>query len=68
MERQFILDEMHVVLQSDALASTHAMQVPAVETPEDANAVFDNIAYNKGNGLIPIANLKKVIFTSRKTE
>ncbi|KAF4513914.1 UNVERIFIED_CONTAM: hypothetical protein B566_EDAN017737, partial [Ephemera danica] len=52
LERQFILEETHPVMQSDALATSHAMLVPDVVTPADANGVFNSIAYNKAASII----------------
>ncbi|KAF4524598.1 hypothetical protein B566_EDAN008553 [Ephemera danica] len=51
LEQQFVYQEMHSVLLTDALNSTHPMNT-VVDSPASASAAFDNIAYNKGGCII----------------
>ena len=48
MEAKFLSGDLHPVLQLDATVASHPIVVD-VDTPDQINAVFDMIAYNKGN-------------------
>ena len=50
MEAKFLSGDLHPVLQLDATVASHPIVVN-VDTPDQINAVFDMIAYNKGNNL-----------------
>lgn len=47
MEAKFLSGDLHPVLQLDATVASHPIVVD-VDTPDQINAVFDMIAYNKG--------------------
>ncbi|KAF4524596.1 hypothetical protein B566_EDAN008551, partial [Ephemera danica] len=51
LEQQFVYQEMHSVLLTDALNSTHPMNA-VVDSPASSSAAFDNIAYNKGGCIV----------------
>ena len=52
MDAKFLSGDLHPVLQLDATVASHPIVVD-VDTPDQINAVFDMIAYNKGKyGLI----------------
>lgn len=44
---QMVVHTMHNVMKSDALQSTHPMS-HYVESPNELENIFDNIAYDKG--------------------
>ena len=48
MEAKFLSGDLHPVLQLDATVASQPIVVN-VDTPDQINAVFDMIAYNKGN-------------------
>ena len=51
MESKFLTGDLHPVLELDATEASHAIVVD-VDTPDQINAVFDMIAYNKGASVI----------------
>lgn len=51
MESKFLTGDLHPVLELDATESSHPIVVD-VSTPDEINAVFDTIAYNKGASVI----------------
>ena len=63
MEAKFLSGDLHPVLQLDATVASHAIVVD-VDTPDQINAVFDMIAYNKGtcHFFFRISHLVKSIF------
>ena len=51
MESKFLTSTLHPVLELDATEGSHPIVVN-VDTPDQINAVFDKIAYNKGSSVI----------------
>ncbi len=51
MWTQFLVDEQHPALMSDALEHTHPVVVP-VDNPSDIRTIFDVISYGKGASVI----------------
>ena len=51
MESKFLTGDLHPVLELDATESSHPIVVD-VSTPDEINAVFDQIAYSKGASVI----------------
>ncbi|KAG8193545.1 hypothetical protein JTE90_003754, partial [Oedothorax gibbosus] len=51
MERQFVLDDLHDVLDLDSLRTSHPISVP-VGHPDEINEIFDRISYGKGASII----------------
>jgi len=47
MDEQFVYEEMHSALDSDALETTHPI-VADVDSPSSISSVFDDISYSKG--------------------
>lgn len=48
---QFVLDDLHGVLNLDATSSSHSI-VQTVETPDQITEIFDTITYSKGASII----------------
>lgn len=51
MWTQFVVDEQQRALQLDALAHSHAIEVP-VNHPDEIRTIFDTISYSKGSSVI----------------
>lgn len=51
MNKQFVVEQLQVAFIIDATDKTHPLS-HKVETPEEANAIFDNISYNKGSSIV----------------
>ncbi|KAJ8921488.1 hypothetical protein NQ315_003106 [Exocentrus adspersus] len=51
LDKQFLIDKMHPVLQSDALETTQALQSDCY-TPAEVTARFNTISYNKGSSIL----------------
>lgn len=47
MDEQFIYEQLHTALESDALESTHPI-ISEVDKPSTIDAIFDDVSYNKG--------------------
>lgn len=51
LPKQFVVEQLQVVLGADSLESTRPMSHP-VNTPDEISSVFDSISYNKGASVI----------------
>jgi aminopeptidase N len=48
MDEQFVYEQLHTALESDAQESTHPI-ISEVDKPSTIDAIFDDVSYNKGN-------------------
>lgn len=51
MQTQFVADQLDIALWSDALVSTHPIEV-AVHHPDEIGEIFDAVSYSKGASVI----------------
>ncbi|XP_055335825.1 aminopeptidase N-like [Paramacrobiotus metropolitanus] len=51
MAQQFVVDNLHVTFEPDALTTSHAISLP-VYHPDEIGEIFDRISYGKGCSLI----------------
>jgi aminopeptidase N len=51
LEYQFVVENLQQSMQLDSTDSTHPMTTP-VNTKSEAQAIFDNISYNKGASIL----------------
>ncbi|GFT12414.1 aminopeptidase N [Nephila pilipes] len=51
MDQQFVLDEVHDVMDLDCLKTSHPISLP-VRHPDEINEIFDRISYGKGASII----------------
>jgi aminopeptidase N len=47
----YLVNEIEALLEEDALASSHPLMNPSVQTKGDIDSMFDTISYNKGSAV-----------------
>ncbi|XP_055908825.1 membrane alanyl aminopeptidase-like [Eupeodes corollae] len=52
MDKQFVVDQIHVVFRMDSTNNTNPMSDETAASPEDLSRMFNSISYNKGGSVI----------------
>ena len=53
---QFVVGDLHTAFNVDGLTTSRPIVAENVETPDDINALFDDITYEKAGSIIRMIN------------